>query len=64
MCQMSIIVEKNGQEEVVLKNAAQLEVVEEGIKVSALFEEPLIIANVFVNRIDFLDGEVRLKHRP
>jgi len=63
MCQMSIIVEKAGREEVVLKNAAQLETVEEGIKVSALFEEPIIIADAFVSRIDFLDGEVRLKRR-
>lgn len=63
MCQMSIIVEQDGQEEVVLKNAAQLETVEEGIKVSALFEEPITITDAFVSRIDFLDGEVRLKRR-
>ncbi len=63
MCQMSIIVEQDGQEEIVLKNAAQLEAVEEGIKVSALFEEPITITDAFVSRIDFLDGEVRLKRR-
>lgn len=61
MCQMSIILEKNGEEEVVLANAAKLEVLAEGIKVSALFEEPKLLAGAVMKEIDFLDGKVRLK---
>jgi len=58
---MSIILEKNGEEEVVLANAAKLEVLAEGIKVSALFEEPKLLAGAVMKEIDFLDGKVRLK---
>ena len=61
MCQMSIILEKDGEEEVVLTNAAKLEVLAEGIKVSALFEEPKILADAVMKEIDFLDGKVWLK---
>ncbi len=63
MCQMSIILEQNGREEVLLKNAAKLTVTGEGILVSALFEEPKIIKNAVVHEIDFLDGTVKLRHQ-
>ncbi len=60
MCQMSIILETNGQEETLLKNAAKLIVTTEGIEISALFDEPMIIKNAAVHEIDFLDGTVKL----
>ena len=61
MCQMSIILEKDGEEEIILTNAAKLEVLAEGIKISALFEEPKILAGTAIKEIDFLDGKVWLK---
>ena len=61
MCQMSIILEQDGAEETVLKNAAKLIVREEGIEVSALFDEPKIIKNAVLREIDFLDGKVKLR---
>ncbi len=60
MCQMSIILEKDGVPETILKNAAKLIVTEAGIEVNALFEEPVFIENAVVGEIDFLDGEVKL----
>jgi len=60
MCQMSIVVETEGGRETVLENASTLEVTGEGVVVSALFEEPRVIAGARVKRIDFLDGVVTL----
>jgi len=63
MCQMSIILEQNGAEETILKNAAKLIVREDGIEVSALFEEPKLIKDAVLHEIDFLDGTVKLHRR-
>jgi len=60
---MSIILETNGQEETLLKNAAKLIVTAEGIEISALFDEPKIIKNAAVHEIDFLDGTVKLRSK-
>jgi len=58
MCQMSIILEQDGKEEVILENASLLEVTDEGVRVSALFEEAKIIKGAEVRAIDFLHGKV------
>ncbi|MGV1100638.1 CooT family nickel-binding protein [Thiovibrio sp. JS02] len=58
MCQMSIILEQDGKEEVFLENASFLEVTEEGVRVSALFEEPRLIKGGAVRSVDFLKGRV------
>ena len=58
MCQMSIVLEQDGKEEVILENASLLEVVDDGVRVSALFEEPKLILQASVRAIDFLHGKV------
>ena len=58
MCQMSIVLEQDGKEEVILDNASLLEVVDDGVRVSALFEEPKLILHASVRAIDFLHGKV------
>lgn len=58
MCQMSIVLEQGGKEEVIQENASLLEVVDDGLRVSALFEEPKFIPNASVRAIDFLHGKV------
>ena len=63
MCQMSIVLEKDNQQEKIMENVNLLEVTTEGIKVSTLFEEPIILANTEIRRIDFLDGIVTLKQK-
>ena len=58
MCQMSVILEQDGNETVVAESASLLEVVEDGIRISTLFEEPQFIKGAAVRAIDFLNGRV------
>ena len=61
MCQMKVMLDKEGQQELVMEDVTQLEVVEEGIRVSALFEEPKIVSDASVKKIDFLSGTLTLQ---
>ena len=61
MCQISVVVEKNGgQEEDVMENVTSLQVVENGILLTTFFEEPVTVSDVVISRIDFLGGKVFL----
>ena len=60
MCQMNVLLEKGDTPEIVMENVSQLEVTSDGIKVTTLFEEPKVIANVQVTKIDFMNGKVFL----
>ena len=60
MCQMKIMLDKEGQQELVMEDVAHLEVVEDGIKISTLFEEPKLITGVVIKTIDFLSGKATL----
>ncbi len=61
MCQMKIMMEKEGQQELVMEDVANLEVVDDGIMISTLFEEPKLIPGVVVKTIDFLSGKTMLQ---
>lgn len=61
MCQMKVMLYKEGQQELVMEDVAQLEVIEEGIRISTLFEEPKVISGVAVKTIDFLAGTATLQ---
>tara|TARA_B100001964_G_scaffold159067_1_gene174720 strand:- start:428 stop:610 length:183 start_codon:yes stop_codon:yes gene_type:complete len=58
---MKIMQDKDGQQELVMEDIAQLEVVEEGIRISTLFEEPKLIPGVTIKTIDFLAGKTMLQ---
>jgi predicted RNA-binding protein len=58
---MKIMQEKDGQQELVMEDVSQLEVVEEGIRISTLFEEPKLIPGVTIKTIDFLAGKTMLQ---
>ena len=60
MCQMRVVVEKEGAEEVMLENVTRLDVLEQGIAVATLFEGPREIVGAALRRIDFLAGKVYL----
>lgn len=60
MCQMSVILEKAEQQEKIMENVSLLEVTPEGIRISTLFEEPQLLPNTMVKKIDFLEGTVTL----
>ena len=61
MCQMKVMLDNEGQQELVMEDVAQLEVVEEGIKIGQLLEEPKLISGVSVKTIDFLSGTAVLQ---
>ena len=61
MCQMSVVVEEAGVEEMIMENVTSLQVSGASIEVRAFFEEPRKVEGVFVQAIDFLGGKVILK---
>jgi predicted RNA-binding protein len=60
MCQMSVVLEQDGKEQLIMENVTMLEAVSGGITVSALFEEPESVPDTIVKKIDFMDGKVIL----
>lgn len=63
MCQMRVMLDKEGQQELIMENVTELEVVEEGIRVSTFFEEPKIVSGAALKKIDFLSGTLTLQRR-
>ncbi len=61
MCQTSVLMEKNGAEELLLENVTTLEVLENGLKITTLFEGAQEFSGVAVHRIDFSGGKVFLR---
>lgn len=62
MCQISVVVEDNGEQEKVMDNVTGLQVTDEGIVLTTFFEEPLSVKNMVISKIDFLGGKVVLTH--
>lgn len=60
MCQMKVVQEMDGQEELLMADASLLEDDPSGVLISSLFDPPRLIAGVKVVRIDFLNGKVVL----
>ncbi len=60
MCQMSVLVRENAEEELVMESVTRLEVKDGGVEVSTFFEEPKFVPGVQVQTIDFLGGKVFL----
>ena len=58
MCQISVVVEHDGEQEKVMDNVTGLQVTDEGVVLTTFFEEPLSISDVVISRIDFLGGKV------
>ncbi|MFW2367665.1 MAG: CooT family nickel-binding protein [Desulforhopalus sp.] len=60
MCQTSVLMEKNGDEELLLENVTTLEPFEDGLKITTLFEGVKELTGVAVRHIDFAGGKVFL----
>ncbi len=60
MCQTSVLMEKNGIEELLLENVTMLEVLDNGLKITTLFEGTKEYLGVAIHRIDFTGGKVFL----
>lgn len=59
MCQATVYLVQDGQEEELRRDVVLLEPVEEGLRLQALFEEPVTV-QARVERIDFLKHTVTL----
>ena len=64
MCQISVVVEHNGEQEKVMDNVTGLQVTDEGVVLTAFFEEPLSVLDAIITKIDFLGGKVILNRMP
>lgn len=64
MCQISVVVEKSGEQESVMENVTSLQVTEKGVVLTTFFEEPLSVEDVVITKIDFLGGKVILSPQP
>ena len=60
MCQINVVVEREGEQQAVMESVTGLEVTPDGIVLTTFFEEPLKIADVHIKSIDFLGGGVVL----
>ena len=59
MCQATVYLTQDGQEEEIMRDVILLEPVEDGLRLQAFFEEPVIV-KARVSRIDFLKHSVTL----
>lgn len=64
MCQMRVVLQKSDQQEKVMDNIARLEITPEGILISAMFDQPKLLAGTVLKQIDFMDGIVTLEPTP
>ena len=60
MCQSSVYIEKDGQEQEVLRDAILVEPVEDGVKIQAMFEAPRFV-KARIKRIDLLKHKIILE---
>ncbi|NOQ46683.1 MAG: CooT family nickel-binding protein [Desulfobulbaceae bacterium] len=61
MCQISAVVEREGKQETIMEAVTGLEVTEKGVILTTFFEEPKVVPDVVIRRIDFLGGAVVLE---
>ncbi len=60
MCQMKVVQEVDGRDELIMADASLLEDDPAGVRISSLFDPPRLVAGLKVVRIDFLGGKVVL----
>jgi len=59
MCQATVYLVQDGQEEEIMRDVILLEPVEDGLRLQAFFEEPVVV-KARVSRVDFLKHCVTL----
>ena len=59
MCQATVYLAQDGQEKEIMRDVVLLEPYEEGLRLQAFFEEPIVI-KAQIGRIDFLKHTVTL----
>ncbi len=61
MCQMSVMIEREGIEELVMEDVTSLVVEPDGLQISTLFEGPKKVEHAVIRSIDFMAGKVLLQ---
>ena len=61
MCQISVVVERDGVEELVMEDVTNLVVDSNSLEISTLFEGPKSLEHVAIQSIDFMAGKVLLQ---
>jgi len=61
MCQISVVMEKDGVEELVMEDVTTLVVDSDNLEISNLFEGPKVIPQAVIRSIDFVAGKVVLQ---
>ena len=56
MCQIRVVLEAKGEQETIMEDVTKLQITQEGIVVSSLFEDPKLVPGVKVKEIDFLNN--------
>jgi predicted RNA-binding protein len=60
MCQISVVIERDGVEELVMEDVTNLVVDSDSLQISNLFEGPKTVEQVVIRSIDFMAGKVML----
>lgn len=63
MCEIRVVMEQDGVEELLMQNVTKLEVHEHSVSITSLFEGSREIPDSIVRNIDFLVGKVFLQKR-
>ncbi len=63
MCEIRVVLEQDGKEELLMENVTKLNVLRSSISITSLFEGPREIPNAEINTIDFLAGKVFLRKK-
>jgi predicted RNA-binding protein len=64
MCEIRVVIEQDGVEEVLMENVTKLDVLDNSVAIMSLFEAPREIKGTTIRNIDFLAGKVFLQKRP
>lgn len=61
MCQVSAYVKDDGGEQLLKENVTSLEILEQGLRLSTLFEGPAVLEDLKLRSIDFSGGRLILE---
>ncbi len=61
MCQISVVIERDGVEELVMEDVTNLVIDSDSLQISTLFEGPKSVEQVVIRSIDFIAGKVMLE---
>jgi predicted RNA-binding protein len=64
MCQLKVIREQDGGQEVLMESVTTVEVSPTGVLLGTYFEEPLRVEGVWIQRLDLLTGVLVLVNQP